>query len=73
MGHSWREIDPEGAAEHDRRLARHAQLARQIETLPLSRFMAADFPALARFWGLGPHSATDADMDRLEQRLTGPA
>lgn len=36
MGHSWREMDPQGAAEHDARLTRRTKNYKAIQKLPLS-------------------------------------
>lgn len=71
MGHYWREIDPVGAAEHDRSIDRLLKLRKKLENVPLSKFTVSDFEALYRVMGVDIHKdAREKDLVRLEQKIT---
>lgn len=68
MGHTWAEIDPEGARRSSMRVDRLLTLRKQLENVPLSEFTAGDFPALHRAMGveIGDEPNED-DFVRLEK------
>ncbi len=70
MGHYWREMDPAGADEHDRRIDRLLKLREKLENLPLSSFTVGDFEALYSVMGCDIHKdAREKDLARLEQKV----
>lgn len=71
MGHiTWREMDPAGAAEQDRRIDRLLKLRKKLENLPLSSFIVGDFEALYRITGVDIHKdAREEDLVRLERKV----
>ncbi len=70
MGHSWREMDPAGAAEHERRIHRLLTLRKKLEDLSLSNFTVGDFEALYRVMGVNTHKdAREEDLARLERKV----
>jgi len=70
VGHYWREMDPAGAAAHDRRIDRLLKLRKKLENMPLSSFIVADFGSLYRVMGVDIHKdAREEDLARLEQKV----
>lgn len=72
MGHTWREMDPAGAAAHDRRMDRLLNLRKKLENMSLSEFTAGELKSLYRVMGVGHDLLDDPnneDMTRLEQKL----
>lgn len=70
MGHSWRDMDPAGAAEHDRRIDRLRNLRKKLENMPLSNFSVGDLGALYRVMGVDTHKdAREKDLARLERKV----
>jgi hypothetical protein len=75
MGHSWREMDPAGAAAHDDKLDRLSKLRETFEDLPFSMISSLPIKTIVLVqnvvstgnspfdWGnLSPH-----DIDTLEK------
>ncbi len=56
MGHSWREMDPVRADEHDRRMSRMSKLRDQLENVSLGEFMVSELEAVMRLFGLAQNS-----------------
>ena len=57
MGHYWREMDPVGAAEHDKRIARELKLRKQLKGVKLSKFTVGELEAVMRLFGLAYNGA----------------
>jgi hypothetical protein len=53
MGHTWREMDPVGAEEHDRRMDRKSDLKKRIKGMSLGEFTVNELEAVMRLLGLG--------------------
>lgn len=68
MGHYWREMDPSGAAEHDRRIDRRIKLREKLKDMPLSSFTVGDLKALHRVMNTFKE-AREEDFDRLEKKI----
>lgn len=69
MGHSWREMDPEGAAAFDYYWDAVSKLRKQLDEIPLSAFMASDFGAIGRVTVPGSSNPTEDDMKLLRKRI----
>lgn len=71
MGHTFREMDPEGARKHDERIDRQNKLHREISGQDLGSFRAGDLPSLLRI--LDPlhfGSPFPQDLSQLELRIS---
>ncbi len=74
MGHSWREMDPQGALRHDELYERRTKILRRLEGVSLSAFQATDLPALllivpGGLGGIDYHKFGHEELDLIEQRL----
>ncbi len=67
MGHSWREMDPKGADEHDRRIERRNRIWTRLENLPLSCFTFGEFRILRRF--IEERGYSETDLSYLEEKI----
>lgn len=70
MGHSWREMDPQGAAAQDREIRRSQKLVSELYKVPLSELTVKDLNPILRVTGFDimkrPYGS---DFDYLEGRL----
>lgn len=57
MGHYWREMDPAGAAEHDRKMDRKSELRKRIKSMSLGEFTISELEAVMRLLGLAYNGA----------------
>lgn len=64
MGHSWREMDPKGAEEHDKRIERSNRAWEGVKNIPLSFFTVGEYLSLNRFI---EDAASDTDMKVVEK------
>ncbi len=68
MGHSWREMDPEGAAADDEFMDQLLRLREKLFSMRLDKFTASDLPAICRV--IEPFgNPTRDDLEILEARL----
>jgi hypothetical protein len=68
MGHSWREMDPAGAARHDSYIDRVRRVREAVKDIPLSKFTAGDFAALLNLAKYPYEDMSDENLDLLERR-----
>lgn len=76
MGHTYREMHPEEATKHDRRIERIMALRKQLEHLPSSEFTVIELIAVLRimdnkiftFKGIW-QDPTEEDLKRIERKL----
>lgn len=54
MGHYWRELDPEGAAAHDRALARHRAARDKLQRLKCKNLTVPEMIACVRVYDNAP-------------------
>lgn len=52
MGHYWREMDPIGAEEHDRKMRRGSKLRNKLKNMSLGSFTVNELEAIMRLFGL---------------------
>lgn len=57
MGHYWREMDPVGAEEHDRKMDRKSKLKERIKSMSLGEFNVHELEAVMRLLGLAYNGA----------------
>jgi hypothetical protein len=69
MGHYWREMDPEGAAAHDKEMRRKARLKEAFADKSLSDFTVGELEALLRLLGLHEYDPTEEHLALLEAKL----
>ena len=73
MGHYWREMCPDGANEHDKKIDRKLKLSEQLKRVPLGEFSAGELGAVMKLFGLAYNSAgrlepNEEDFKILEGR-----
>lgn len=76
MGHTWREMDPEGAAAHDQYFKRLHALREKLSDVPLSEFTVGELESVMRLMGLcyntaGRCTMNDSDFKKLERKKFG--
>lgn len=69
MGHYWRDMDPEGAAEQDRKYKRISEIRKKIGSMSLGEFTVDEFVAVARILGLVRNSIGELEPDEEHLRL----
>ena len=73
MGHYWREMDPVGTDEHDKRMSRLSNLQKKIQNMRLSNFTVSDLGTLCRLMNIIPKDAGEeeiADFERKVRQIT---
>ena len=68
MGHYWREMDPTGAAEHDRKMDRKSKLRKELKGTSLGKFTVNELEAIMRLFGLAYNGA--GTLEPHEEHLT---
>lgn len=68
MGHSYREIFPEEAAEHDREIDRIVALRKRLEHIPSSEFTVGELLIVMRVMNKW-RDHTEQDLKRIERKL----
>lgn len=72
VGHYWREIDPQGAEAHDRRINREVALKKELDHLTLDNFKVSDLRALLNLLGFNKYGgATQDELELLEAKVNG--
>ena len=57
MGHYWREMDPAGAEEHDKRMDRISKLKKELKGISLGKFTVNESEAIMRLFRLAYNGA----------------
>jgi hypothetical protein len=74
MGHTWREIDPAGAAQHDVYWDRVHKLREAFKDVSLGEFTVGELPLIVRLQSLEHNSAGtvklyEPHLKALEEKL----